>query len=511
MPQVLFLGIDLGTSATKMGLVALDGKVVAEHSEPNRVESPHPGWMEMQPEEWWAGLCRGIPTLCRKAGVDAKAIGGVAFSVLYPALIPMDAEGCALRPAILYSDQRSVRQLNWLREHIGDEEIFRIVGNVPSVGTCSLTSLLWLKENEPETFARARFFGHANTYLVARLTGEVGMEWSNATLTGLFETSSSFTWSQRLAEAAGIPLEKLPPIYAPYAVIGRVTQEAARATSLAAGTPVCLGAGDTACSSFGVGLLEQGDNCLTCGTTDNLALCVARPRFDRRFVTSAYVMKDRWLLIGTMSNTGAALEWCARLIWGSGQGGSVPYEKALTAAATVESGAGGLLFLPYLHGERSPVWDAGAKGVFCGLTLRTSSAHLARAVLEGCAFALRQNVEIAEGLAGGPITELLVMGGGSRSALWNQIKANVLQRRLRLVTVRESSLLGAAMLAAVGAGAMDNPVSTARAMKAPASQTVIEPDTAQGEVYEELYRVYLKLYPALAPIFAHWPCVHISN
>ena len=496
MKTPLLLGIDLGTSATKMGLVAPDGTVVATHAEPNTVESPHPGWMEMRPEDWWAGLCRGIPLLCGEAKVRAESIAGLAFSVLYPALIPLDATGCALRPAFLYSDQRSVKQLEWLQEKIGAGEMFRVCGNGPSVGTCSLTSLLWLKENEAAVFEEARFFAHANSCLAARLTGVVGMDWTNAALTGLFETGSSFAWSARLATAAGIPMEKLPPVLPPYAVLGRVTEEAAAATGLKPGTPVCLGAGDTACSSLGVGIVEQGDICLTCGTTDNLAVCVDAPKFDRRFATSAHVLRDRWLLIGTMSNTGGALEWVAQCLHNG-----MAYEPLFEAAASAAPGADGVLFLPYLHGERSPVWDPHARGVFFGLTLRTRRPHLVRAGLEGCAFAVRQNLEIAEEILGRRVPEIKIMGGAARSGLWNTIRANVLQKSLQLVPMRETSLLGAAMIAAVGSGLMKSPMDAVRAMQARTPEEPLRPDPTAQQVYDPLYRSYLRLYPALRDVF----------
>jgi xylulokinase len=420
----------------------------------------------------------------------------VAFSVLYPALIPLDAAGRALRPAILYSDQRSVRQLDWLRQKIGADEIFRTRGNAPSVGTCSLTSLLWLKENEPAIFDRARFFAHANSYLAARLTGVVAMDWTNAALTGLFETGSSFTWSPRLTAAAGVPMEKLPPVLPPCAVLGAITKEAAADTGLRPGTPVCLGAGDTACSSFGVGLVAPGDICLTCGTTDNLAVCVDAPRFDRRFATSAHVLRDRWLLIGTMSHTGGALEWIAQC-----SPSPTTLEQLFDAAAGVPSGADGLIFLPYLQGERSPVWDPHARGVFFGLSPRTRWPHMVRAVLEGCAFAVRQNVEIAEEILGRPVSEIKIMGGAARSAVWNAIRADVLQKPLRPVPMRETSLLGAAMVAAVGSGLMKTPLDAVRSMQARPADETLRPDPAAPHVYDPLYRTYLRLYPALRDLF----------
>jgi xylulokinase len=240
---------------------------------------------------------------------------------------------------------------------------------------------------------------------------------------------------------------------------------------------------------------------LTCGTTDNLAVCVDAPRFDRRFVTSAHVVPNRWLLIGTMSSTGGALEWSARLLQYAKEATGVPYDDLFAAACEVRAGSEGVIFLPYLQGERSPVWDPAARGVLSGLTLATSPQHLIRAVLEGCAFALRQNVEISEEILGRRIPALKIVGGGTRSDVWNAIKANVLQKPLHRVSMRETSLLGAAMLAAICAGASASPEAAARAMQARISAPPILPDPAHRKIYDSRYRRYLRLYPSLRTVF----------
>jgi len=492
------LGIDLGTSAVKLGLVSLDGRVTAVHSLRNEVLEPHPGWTEMEPESWWRGIVRGIRELCEKASVPAGDVRGVSFSVLYPALVCVGGDGECLRPAILYSDRRSVAQSQWLRDNLDPDRVLRITGNGTPTGTCSLTSMLWVKQNEPELFGRSRWLMHANGYLAFRFTGEAGMDWTNASLTGLFESGGGLKWSEELCRAAGIPRDKLPPLMPSSHCVGGVCASAAAETGLNEGTPVAIGAGDTAASTLGAGLLERGETLLTCGTTDNLSAVVDAPAFDRRFANCAYVVPDRWVLIGTMTNTGQALEWFRRNFYREGEDS---YERIFEEAEAVEPGCGGVVFLPYLHGERSPLWDPLARGAFVGLKLTTDRGRMFRAVLEGVAFALRQNLEIMEGLQGGPIRRIMAVGGASKSAVWNRIKASVTGKTVLPLRFQETSLLGAAILAGVAAGVYEDVRSAVAQMRSPDAGDAVEPDPAARQTYDRMFALYRDLYPALKPAF----------
>lgn len=498
----MLLGVDLGTSAIKLGLLTEEGRIIATHSVPHRVLEPRPGWTEMEPDAWWEGLRAGIAGVCRKADLDPASVRAVSFSVLYPALVCMDAAGRPLRPAILYSDQRSVKQSQWLKEHLDPARMLRTTGNGTPTGTCSLTGMLWVKENEPEIFDRTRWLGHANTYLAHRLTGETAMDWVSASLSGVFETEGGRGWSPWICEQAGIPVEKLPPLLSPMSEVGKVTAEAAQLTGLPKGAPVAIGAGDTGCSVFGAGLLTPGELCLTCGTTDNLAFIADRPDFDARFANCAHVIPNRWVFIATMTNTGAALEWFKRNFYeAQAEKGASLYDRIFSEADAAPPGAGGLLFLPYLQGERSPVWDPFARGVFCGLKLTSSKRDMLRAVLEGVAYAIRQNMEIIEGLGAVRVREILTMGGSAKSRVWNRIKASVLGKPVRPLEFGETSLLGAAMLAGIAAGVYkDAPDAVSHTRTFAAGEPILPMREHRG-AYDRLFAAYLELYRKLRPAF----------
>ena len=499
----MLLGVDIGTSAIKSGLLDEDGRVTATYSVPHEVMEPHPGWAEMDPNAWWEGLKESIAGVCREAGCAPADIQGVSFSTLYPALVCVDTSGSVLRPAILYCDQRAVKQSDWLRDNLDPEKTLRITGNGTPTGTCVLTSMLWVKENEPDIFDRSRWLCHPNSFLAYRLTGEMAMDWVSSSLSGVFELDSGYRWSEWVCDGAGIPMEKLPPLLAPSSKVGEVTREAAEQTGLREGTPVAIGAGDTGCSVFGAGLLEPGQLCLTCGTTDNIAFIVDRPEFDIRFANCCYVVRDRWVFIATMTNTGAALEWFKRNFFDG-----TSYDEVFAEADAAQPGAGGLVFLPYLQGERSPIWDPFARGVFCGLRLTTGKREMFRAVLEGVAFAIRQNLEIIEGIQDGAVDEILTMGGAAQSEVWNRIKASVTGRPIRPLDFGQTALLGAAMLGGIAAGVYADVQDAIARTRTFSTGDLVEPVAADREQYDHLFDVYLEMYGQLKPTFAEMVRTH---
>ena len=446
----------------------------------------------------WRGIVEGIRAVCEKTSFSPASIRSVSFSVLYPALVCIDSRGECLRPAILYSDQRSVAQSEWLQTHLDPGRVLAITGNGTPTGTCSLTGMLWVKQNEPDVFDRSSRLMHANGYLAYRFTGEGGMDWTNASLSGLFESGGGLKWSEELCRETGIPIEKLPPTMPPTQLIGRVSSSAAAETGISEGTPVAIGAGDTAASTLGAGLLDRGETLLTCGTTDNLSAVVDVPAFDRRFANCAYVVPDRWVLVGTMTNTGQALEWFRKNFYRPGEDS---YEQIFKEAEAARPGCGGTIFLPYLHGERSPLWDPFARGAFFGLRLDTTRGRMLRAVLEGVAFALRQNIEIMEGLQGGPIARIMAVGGASKSAAWNRIKASVTGKTVLPLRFQETSLLGAAILGGVAAGIYDDVrAAVAQTGGVDAAQPV-KPDPTAKRIYNQTFSIYTDLYPILKPTF----------
>lgn len=497
----LLLGIDIGTSGIKLGLVRDDGRLLAAATSLYEVSHPRPSWAEMDAEVWLAGIANAIPKACEKAGVQPGEIDAIGFSAMYPVLVPLDRAHQPIHPGILYCDQRSIAQAEALAEKLPEDKFLRIAGNVITPGTCSLTSLVWLKEERPEVFRETSRFAHAAGAVIGQLTGEVVTDWATASLSGVFETGGGYRWSEEICETAGVPISKLPRLVSPAERVGELKADQARALGLRPGIPVAAGAGDTACSTLGLGIVDAGQACITCGTTDNLTACADRPTFDRAFANCCHVVRDRWLFIATMSNTGGALEWFRTQLASAIEGVDIDdYESLFAAAAEIEPGAGGVICLPYLQGERSPIWDPKARAVFFGMDSRTTSAHLLRAVLEGVAFALRQNLDALES-TGFAAEEILLTGGTTRSALWSQIRSDVLNRPLHRVADAETTLVGAALLGGVAAGVWGTVEDAASIARQATSHHVIEPCAKAVASYERLYRVYERLYPALRETF----------
>jgi len=498
MPTIL-LGIDIGTSGVKLGLVDDRGKLLGSATASHDVAHPQPTWAEMDAGLWLDGIADALPRACATAGVDPTQIDAIGFSAMYPVLVPLDANLDPIHPGILYCDQRSIAQVDALSALIPADRFAQIAGNVITPGTCSMTSLAWIKDERPDVFEAARFFAHPPGSVVGKLTGNLVLDCGTASLSGLFDTCRGDRWSQEICDAVGVPMDKLPPVVAPSHRAGELLPDQAERFGLRAGIPVAAGAGDTVCSTLGLGLVEPGQACVTCGTTDNISAVSDRPTFDPCFANCCHAMPGQWIFIPTMSNTGAALEWFKGNFAGA-IAGDGSYDALFAAAAQVEPGADGLIFLPYLQGERSPVWDPKAKGVFFGMSLATTPAHMLRALLEGVAFALKQNLDGLEA-AGFVPRELVLTGGSTKSALWNQIKADVLGRSLERVAEGETTLLGAALLGGVAAGVWNSVEAAAAAVRDAAAYETIKPDPDMTARYAPLFDIYTTLYPSLRDAF----------
>jgi xylulokinase len=499
MRSGLLLGIDMGSSGAKAGLFSPAGEMKGLALIPYRVERPHPGWAEIDPRVWWDAVVASIDAACCQSMVDRRQIVSVGISTICPAVVAMDGKGQPLRPAILFMDVRSAKQAEAVQPLA--PQVHPTSGNRIMAGATSITSLLWMRENEPKIYAQATTFGHGNTYLAYRLTGELGWDWTNASFSGLFDTGDSRTWSPKLCNLFEVPQGKLPPAVRSSSIIGRVTVEAAEATGIPAGVPVAMGAADTACSALGAGIVEPGEVFETAGTSDIVVLCSGEPRFDLRFLNRCHSVGDLWLLMGATSSSGAALAWLHdQFCWPEVEGGRATgvdtYDLMCAQAEKTSPGAGKMIFLPYMSGERSPIWDPHARGVFVGLSLATTKREVIRAVLEGGAYAVQQNAEIAEQLLEHPIEELRVVGGAAKSRVWAQIRADVLGRRLRTLRFHETAVLGAAMLGGIGAGVFTD-YQEAVKMVSPREGDVFEPRADAHTYYNRLYAIYQKLYPAL--------------
>jgi len=477
----LFLAIDVGTSATKLSLYDAAGRQIAARHASYPVEVPRPGWAEQDPREWWRAVCRLGPELAEAAGGELAAI---CVSGQTPLCVPVDAQGEPLRKAILWLDRRALAQVDWLAEHLGEAHCRAVSGNRLD-SYFGGSKWLWFRQTEPALFARTWKILQANSYVAFHLTGRATIDPSQAGLCSPCYDQTSGQWNAAICAVLGLPLELLPEIRPAQAVIGAVTPAAARACGLPAGTPVVCGGGDFACACLGAGVHGRGRAALMLGTAGNL-LFPGVANADARLLHTRHVSGQPLTFGGVLA--GGNLKWFAGLFGGS----AIEFYACLDEeAAHIPPGSEGLLYLPYLMGERTPIWDAQARGAFLGLSSRHGRAHLYRAVLEGVAFAFRQILEIT-GRAG--LEEIVAIDGGARSGVWRAVLADVLGVPVARGSLGAGTALGSAFLAALGVGAVSEfEQISAWAEISPA----LLPDAPVHAKYNQIYPVYAGLYAKL--------------
>jgi len=494
------LGIDIGGTGAKAGLFHRDGRPAGSGYVEYQMISPLPGQSEHDAEAWWQATGQAV----RQALGDTPATEIAAVGVgCTNGLVAVDARARPLRPAIMLWDQRALPQVDYLRQTFGAESILEITGNPLAPGAYMLPTLLWLKQHEPDVYQAAHKLMVPGGYIVARLTGEFTIDHSRACTTLLFDIRRC-EWHQPFLEQLDIAPDKLPWPRASRAVAGYVNQEGAAATGLAAGTPVVAGCMDTLSAALGSGVVEPGEGFLIMGTAARFAAGLAEPRFDPRFMNCTHVEPGQWLTLGAMNGVGSSLRW-VRDTFGAAESvvakgaGLDAYDLLTAQAGLAPPGSKGLLFLPYLSGERTPIWDPYARGVFFGVTLGHTRSDFLRAVLEGPAMAIRQVVQILEAYQGLSVQELKVGGAAAGSQVWMQIMADVLGKPIVTLTSAHTEVLGAALLA--GLGVELYPSVPAIVPLASSVGRRFEPDERAHAAYSELFAVYLDLYPDVKPYF----------
>ncbi|MGQ9457157.1 MAG: xylulokinase [Anaerolineae bacterium] len=496
------LGIDVGTTGAKAVLVAEDGRVLAVATHEYPMSTPRPLWVEQDPGDWWTATVRSIRQVLAEAKVRPDNVAGVGLTGQMHGLVLLDRGGRVLRPCILWNDQRTGLQCEAITREVGAETVLRLTGN-PILPGFTAPKLRWVREHEPETFAQVAKVLLPKDYVRYRLTGAFFTEVSDASGTSLFHVEQR-RWSEEMLTALGIPRTWLPEVTESPVASARVSQDAARATGLVAGTPVVGGAGDQAAQAVGTGIVHEGLASVTLGTSGVVFASSDEYRVEPqgRLHAFCHAVPGKWHLMGVMLSAGGSLRWyrdalgepeCQR----ARETGQDPYDVLLADAEQVPAGCEGLLFLPYLSGERTPYPDPLARGVFFGLTLRHRKPHLTRAVLEGVAFGLRDSLDLVRSL-GLPILEVRVSGGGARSRLWRQILADVFGVEITTVNVTEGAAYGAALLAGAGVGLFGS-VSEACAQAVRVTGRVRP--SPQAAVYPDYYTRYQALYPALAKEF----------
>jgi xylulokinase len=494
------LGVDLGGTGCKAAVYTLDGQCLGEGYAEYSMISTRPGQAEHDAEGWWQATGQAVAEAIEKVNPEQIAAVGVGCT---NGLIAVDEYGRPLRSAIMLWDQRTLPEVEHMRAVLGAEQIETVTGNPAAPGAYSLPTILWLKHEEPDTFAKAHKFMVPGGYLVARLTGKFTVDYSRACTTLLFDIRRR-RWHQTFLDALGIPLDKLPQPTPSHEVVGHVTAEAAALTGLRAGTPVIAGCMDTLGAALGSNSIEPGDYFIIMGTAARVCVSLDRPQFDRRFMNCTAAQPNRWLAIGAINGVGSSLRWARDVIALDEQRRAKADDRSVYDLMTEQAirsppGAKGLVFLPYLSGERTPIWNPYARGVLFGLTLGHNRADIFRALLEGPAFAIRHTVEILERENGATVQTLRIGGAAARSGVWNQIIADVLGKPVIALSGAHTEVLGAAVLAGFGVGLYpDLAEATARVAEA---GTQFEPSRAANEVYNRLFPLYLRLYPPVAPYF----------
>jgi xylulokinase len=492
VPQSCFLGVDVGTSGVKAILVAAGGDLIAGAVTPLQLSTPRPGWAEQDPESWWQASVvsiRAVLAATPRVSVSAVGISGQMHSSVF-----LDAFGDVIRPALLWCDGRTTAECREITERVGGEARLRDLASNPALEGFTLPKVLWLRNHEPAAFARLATVLLAKDFIRFRLTGALATEPSDASGTLMYDTARQ-RWSTEIMEAVGLSRTMLPMVGASAGVLGTVTLQASGLTGLASGTPVVGGGADNACGAAGVGVVTPGEAVTSWGTSGTMLVPMARPHVDpgMRAHTFCHVAPEMWYLMGVVMSAGGAFAWfrdrLARDLTATGDAN----DRLNAEAATIARGADGVTFLPYLQGERTPHRDASMRAAFVGLSLAHSRAHLARAVVEGVCFALRDSLSILEELHLAPASMLLT-GGGAKSAFLRRLQAEVFGLPVGTVNREEGPAYGAALLAAVGAGAYPDLASAAGAML---TRTPLEhPERGAHAEYDEPYRRFRDSYHA---------------
>ena len=496
------IGIDLGTAACKTGIFDAGGNRVAFISREYPLYFPHPMYSEQDPQDWWDAVAANLRDVLNTSGIDPKDVRAIGVGAQAWGHVFLDSEGNVLRPAIIYSDLRATKQAEWMMNTLSDEKRFQYIGNPLKIDpTFSPCRLLWIKENEPEVLAKTYKVLQPKDFINYKLTGSHATDTlSAAGLVNLLDNK----YYQEYFDILGIPMGIMPDVHGISEPIGKVTAQTSRLTGLAEGTPVVGGWMDVLCCSLGCGLVDHGVAIHYSGSSETI--CIASKDFAYAEALSVGPVFDLFFIGGGTSTSGYSLKWF-RDTFGQAEMQIESQTPEISAYAlfdkmadTVPPGSEGLIFLPYLSGERCPIWDPFARGVFLGITKRHTRAHFIRAILEGVAFSMRQIYEIARQASGIKIEGIRIAGGGGKSNTWNQIKADVIGETYFKLKELEVGASGAAMLAGMGAGIFKDQRDASH--KFVRVDRVIKPDMQNHAIYDKSYAIYKEMYPLLKDTYA---------
>jgi gluconokinase len=488
------IGADIGTTSTKAIVFDQAGRILGSHSVEYPLYTPNPGWAEQDPEEIFQAVLKSVKGAVAKAGVEPARVAGIGFSSAMHSLIALDGAGAPLNRALIWADNRSSEQAARIKRDLNGHEIYRRTGT-PVHPMAPLSKLLWLRENQPDLHSKARFWVGLKEYVIYKLTGQRVIDFGLASATGLFNLQQ-LDWDEEALAVAGVRKEQLPTPVDTTHVLRGVDSQYAQELGLPATVALVMGSGDGMLSNLGTGAIAPGVVAATIGTSGAIRQVTGAPVTDPSARTFCYALtRSHWVVGGAVSNGGIVLRWYRDNLAEPEQAvakrlGVDPYELITQYAATVSPGADGLVFLPFLSGERAPYWNADARGVLFGLALHHTKQHVARASLEAVMYAMH-SVHLALEAQGGRAVEIRATGGFARSPLWLQIMADVFGREVVVADSHESSCLGAAVLAMVGLGLAPS-IDVVHDMVRTRERK--QPDMANHAVYSELFTIYQQVY-----------------
>ena len=498
------IGCDVGSQGTNTALYSVDGQLVASAYEGYDVSFPQPGWAEQDPREWTRALHATIARVLASVPEGPSGVKGLSFGSQLDGMVACDAKGQPLRAAMIWMDRRAESQAAALAESVSRKDFYHHVGaNLDS--SHAVFKAMWIRDEEPKVFASAVKLMSPGSYVLYEASGVVAVDYSNASSLALLDPRTR-SWSEPILDATGIKSGMLPELAAGTQTVGRVTASFAAATGLSPDTMVVVGCGDEMAATLGAGVFAPGEVCDVAGTAEPVCAVSAGPREDPTMLVECHPHADpaTWLLENPGFVSGGNLRWwrdqfCLEERAAESRGEGDAYDALTAPAADVAPGAEGLVFLPCMQGAMAPEWNGAARGVFYGLSLAHTKAHLTRAVLEGSAFALRDILDAMRN-AGLEVRRLTLVGGGAKGALWRQIKADVTGLPARVPVSVETTATGAATLAAVGAGLYKDVASAAGAFVSYRPDEH-RPDPERQEIYNEAYARYRDVYFALKPVF----------
>ncbi|MDE2820915.1 MAG: xylulokinase [Chloroflexota bacterium] len=492
MPYLM--GLDISTTSAKALIIDQTGEVIAVANSPQPISQPQPLWSEQDPVDWWEGMVKSIRAALAESGLRGEDISAIGLTGQMHGLVLLDKQGEALRPAILWNDQRTGAQCDFMTETIGAQRLLELTGN-PALTGFTAPKILWARDNEPDVYSAAAQVLLPKDYIRYKLTGVYATDLAGASGTSLLNVAER-AWSQDVLDALDIPAAWMPPVHEGTEVTSRISAAAAAATGLSAGAPVVGGGGDQAAGAIGMGCVKPEVIGVTVGTSGVVFAPLSSYAYEPegRLHAFCHAAPDTWHFMGVMLSAAGSLQWYKDTF-----AAAMDYDSLLAEAAAVPAGSEGLFFLPYLTGERSPHPDPLARGAFIGITSRHSRSHMTRAVLEGVAFGLKDSFTLVDKVGLPEQFEVRISGGGAKSPVWQQIIADVLGAPLVNVNTTEGGAFGAAVLASVAAGVFDDVASACAAMIQTGQSVTVG---ANAAIYAERYGIYQSLYPTLQQTFA---------